>query len=87
MHRNKDPTEKNEHTQWSSWPDFVRAQFDAAEQMRNNIEQWGVQRKAAAQRGDFAECQRLERLIDVSVADMRDKSEQIRQLVKRGDGP
>jgi len=86
MRHNKDPTE-NEQTQWSSWPDFVRAQFDAAEQMRNNIEQWGVQRKAAAQRGDLAESKRLERLIEIFSKDMQDRSEQIRQLVKRGDRP
>ena len=81
MYRNKDPTE------WSPWPDFVREQFAAAEQMQQNITQWHAQKKAAMQRGDFAEAKRLERLIEIFSKDIQDKTEQIRQLVKRGDAP
>ena len=81
MYRNKDPTE------WSTWPDFVRAQFAAVEKMQKNITQWHAQKKTAMQRGDFAETKRLERLIEIFSKDIQDKTEQIRQLVKRGGEP
>jgi len=83
MYRNKDPTEST----WSPWPDFVRAQFAAVEQMQKNITQWHAQKKAAMQRGNFAEAKRLERLIEIFNKDIQDKTEQIRQLVKRGGAP
>ncbi|MCL2531459.1 MAG: hypothetical protein FWE40_04810 [Oscillospiraceae bacterium] len=67
---------------WKSFSGFVQEQIESIRQTEENLKVWKVARLAAMQRGDHHEAFRLEKLIDVSTADMRDKSIQVQQLLK-----
>ena len=66
---------------WSSWPDFVQAQFDALSQTKENIARWKRERKQAV-KFDTKEAARLERLIFLAENDMRAQAAALKELTK-----
>jgi len=67
---------------WKSFTGFVQEQIESIRQTEENLKIWKIARREAMQRGNHQEAFRLEKLIDISTADMRDKSAQVKQLLK-----
>jgi len=67
---------------WKPFASFVQEQIESVGQTEENLKTWKIARLQAMQRGDHQEAFRLEKLIDISIVDMRDKSTQVQQLLK-----
>lgn len=68
--------------QWAPWAEFVQSQFDALTQTEENIARWKISHEEALQNNNSEEARRLERLIEISTADMYRQSIELKNLVK-----